>query len=785
VSLWIPGRASVPPERAVVVSPPGEIAAAQRSAPSSAEKALTVYDRWKAGPVGPGAAVLNTEFPLQSILGGNDPSQKIRKLWQLGMATPWIRAAERVISGTCSTVEWHLEDDEDQEIDEDNGDTLQQQALALMEKPQAQIPVGSKLTRRELWALTIRHMGLTGNAFWYMDQMSVVGGLPAAILYIRPDRLTPNEDKAGNLLSWQLDRSPKSAGLEVPLDRLIHFKLDPPDTGHYGVGLVEAAMLKAQNSMAEDQHLAMVLSSGGRLAGLLSPKDGESLDDGQYLQLVNDARTVVEQPDAAKRLQILRGPVDFTPTTMTIKDLNLVAVMTMGRDDLLTIWGVPLSQIGGTPPGGLNSGESHKYDRQALWENANHPRLVAFGESVQYQLLDRWAQVQRSSAVEIEIEEPEFVDDGVRFDLLLKSLNTPLRNWERRELIGKPPFGPDALNPSTGQPIDDEVWLPSTQANAYPAVEDTAIGETGPSPDTGAVPGGNQNVDEPGDQAAVTAAAGETRQSEMTSNPSNATVSGKAGPVPQASGRKMQRVLRGLRSEAEDRTVPVLKDEVGSVLKEQQSEIVQRALAALPHLLANPGDEQAIRILWDDVKWNRRMTQAMAPALTRMATGLDAGLRQMLGRLPEAGFEAKAGPVGAVTHALRHAGTKITGLNDRTRDSVLAVVRETVSEAIDLGSSVRTAGDVLEAALNSASLVNGTGLWDEYRSEMIARTEMTEAYNSAALGSYSDMQVEQVQAIDGDDDPECAERDGETFSIDEADAIEDHPNGTLDWIPVV
>jgi hypothetical protein len=43
----------------------------------------------------------------------------------------------------------------------------------------------------------------------------------------------------------------------------------------------------------------------------------------------------------------------------------------------------------------------------------------------------------------------------------------------------------------------------------------------------------------------------------------------------------------------------------------------------------------------------------------------------------------------------------------------------------------------------------------------------------------------QVEAIDGDGDEECAARNGNVYAVDEALEIEDHPNGTLDWIPVV
>ena len=57
--------------------------------------------------------------------------------------------------------------------------------------------------------------------------------------------------------------------------------------------------------------------------------------------------------------------------------------------------------------------------------------------------------------------------------------------------------------------------------------------------------------------------------------------------------------------------------------------------------------------------------------------------------------------------------------------------------------------------------------------------------NEAALESYREYGVERVVAIDGDEDAECAARNGQEFDLDEAMDIEDHPNGTLDWVPVV
>jgi hypothetical protein len=124
----------------------------------------------------------------------------------------------------------------------------------------------------------------------------------------------------------------------------------------------------------------------------------------------------------------------------------------------------------------------------------------------------------------------------------------------------------------------------------------------------------------------------------------------------------------------------------------------------------------------------------------------------------------------------------VTGINETTRQKI----NEAIYRAIEAGSTINDVADAIEGiGTTTIGDLSMGSLFDEYRSEMIARTELMDAYNSSAIATYSDAGFDQVQAIDGDGDPECAERDGEIFSSDEADSIEDHPNGTLDWVPVI
>lgn len=146
---------------------------------------------------------------------------------------------------------------------------------------------------------------------------------------------------------------------------------------------------------------------------------------------------------------------------------------------------------------------------------------------------------------------------------------------------------------------------------------------------------------------------------------------------------------------------------------------------------------------------------ARAPSTEDLATG-----RGRLGPASER----------AVAHALQEGGQRITQIDEWTRTQL----QKRVSEAIEQGMSPAEAG----------AYVRDWSGFDEYRAERIARTEMMFSFNNAAARTYADYGVKQVVADDGDQDPECAARHGRVFTVDEALGIEDHPNGTLDWLPV-
>ena len=895
----------VPPRRASVeraTPPPVTLSAAPF------ENRKSGFEHWsKAGPIGSGAGPLMTEILLPGILGDR-PQARMRTAWQMGVKVKWIRAAERVISGKFSGVEWHLEDPAGETIDEKYPDTYAREAHALLTGPQSQLDFGRRLTRSVMWSLTSRHMGLCGPAFWYFDQPNAYG-IPLNILYIRPDRVEAGADKNGNLEAWVIDHTPNSKGIQASLEQMLQFNIEPPDDGYFGVGLVETALQTAQMSQAFDKHVTDVLATGGRLAGVLSPKTG-AFDTDQYEQAVRDWRSISEQPNAARRLQVVKAPVEFIRTAATERELDLVKLMTLSRDDLLNLWGVPLSQLGGYSPTGLNSGDVRKYDEAALWQNAVDPRLRPFAEVVQTGLLDRYKPLLGWSP-KLVIDVPKFDDDSPRYAMAAQSLGLPLKGSERRQQVGFEPLGPGYTLPD-GSLIDDAIFVqntmvplgsagvltappesaelpgyvpditdtdefsPNATARAYrgakPATPAKPAAPAKPSPATPAsspppAPGragqkaavsqdtmrtavhglldqqypgkltdwvdeamwtyvpdmpigsivaparsGKKRVDEPkiASVSAMVKTGAPTRaivvaQSDQLPKGEVALADGwhhfqgyldagaKTVPVYMASDcdapvDKMQSPkydegtkaalgdgLRSLRTRLTEEVTPNIAASVRRVLEQQQRAVVSRVRTLPAFRLRDPAH------LWpapQRAEWDQMLANALRAPLTTMTEQVRSHITASVGKADPLGVMSNPhapAPIDAIAHVLSRGAARVTAINDRTRTALQRIIAAAVDEGLPPGAIA----DLIEAGV----LDNGVGLFDEYRAELIARTEVGEAYRDGEIGSYREIDVQYVEAMDGDADEMCAARNGHVYSIDDAESEMEHPNGTLDWLP--
>lgn len=126
-----------------------------------------------------------------------------------------------------------------------------------------------------------------------------------------------------------------------------------------------------------------------------------------------------------------------------------------------------------------------------------------------------------------------------------------------------------------------------------------------------------------------------------------------------------------------------------------------------------------------------------------------------------------------------YVGDLINSIDGTTRDAV----KELVTDALESGDfgTPEELGDAI------AELVQETFAgWADWRADTIARTETATAYNLGNLFGYRQAGVEEVEVSDGDEDEECAQADGQTWTLDEALANPvAHPNCERDFSPVL
>lgn len=676
---------------------------AERLARRSASSAPAAAPAGKA-ITGPGVNAFLYDQPVWSA--SRNPQAMMRAAAALYHEHPWVRVAERTVSGPAGAIPWHLEDENGETVTDDSDPRLVA-IRDLLEKPQANVDTGRPLRRRGLWTLTLRHAGLCGTGAWFLDQTEALAGTPLGILYLAPWRLFPVTDLAGNLLGWTLDKPKEEGGIPLELSQVLPFYLEEPDAGHFGIGLVESAGLKAHLSTSVDRHAIRVLNAGGRLTGIVSPRDANSgITSDQWATFVQDYRSITENPDAARRLQVAQGPIDYQRTAMTLEELDLEFLSRASRDDVLNLWNVPLSQIGATGPAGLNSGETKSYDEAVLWQKAIMPRLEGLRETIQFGLLDRYQEL--GLKVELILETPTFDDDAPKYDQASKAVDQPLTNAQRLAILGLPPTGDPA--------IDNAILLPAN-------VVQYAVAPT---------PGRGEGE-------------------------SKARLTGKQG-----------RALLGLRRTVQERQVPAATRAIAEALREQAGDVAARLRARESHVRRRPQDTAAY---WNDAAQDARMTRALRPHALAVVDRVGVRAAEILRR-------GKAATPSAVPARISdRLARRVVAINARTRDAI----RDVIVSSIDRGEVLSEVADRIE---DLTLLEGGRGAFDELRAETIARTELAEVYNVAQLETFGEYGVTRVEAIDGDYDPECEERNGQIFTLEEAAGIEDHPNGTLDWAPV-
>lgn len=134
------------------------------------------------------------------------------------------------------------------------------------------------------------------------------------------------------------------------------------------------------------------------------------------------------------------------------------------------------------------------------------------------------------------------------------------------------------------------------------------------------------------------------------------------------------------------------------------------------------------------------------------------------------------------THVLNTGGTRYTfvDIEAQTQKAILAALTEGRAAGDGVPELERRIRGYVEAGGKEASVSS--------RAMRIARTETKNAQRVSCINAYKQNNVTTLMALDdrlGHGDEDCADRNGKTFSMADAELEDDHPNGTLDWVPAI
>lgn len=238
--------------------------------------------------------------------------------------------------------------------------------------------------------------------------------------------------------------------------------------------------------------------------------------------------------------------------------------------------------------------------------------------------------------------------------------------------------------------------------------------------------------------------------------------------APEASARETEDALAGVpdrQDVAGKASIDAMRVAVRRFLEGWGARIGASVEAHAEHLARKPGDTA---VWWDADAFERELADVLGPHVARLAVSRTAAVDR---RMAAGKASVRSSLASVLPRLLRKVGLDIRGIGRTTRDRVVHAIRQGIAQGLgarELGELVRTSAG-----------------FDEARAETIARTETAKVLNQASIESYREYEVEYVQADDGDGDEECAARDGQVYTLDEAEGIEDHPNGTLSWTPVM
>lgn len=285
--------------------------------------------------------------------------------------SPWVYIAVNRIAEACALVPLRIY----RRAGEDLIETADHPLNTLLNMP------NDHISRFELLEQTVGFLELAGNSYWFLGGDAL--GQPREIIPLMPDRVSIVPDGMGGVRGYVYEVD----GQRVPLDavEVVHFRRWHPGSDHYGLSALEAARLAilTDRAMAE-WNRSTFGEDRGVPAGIVNVR--EFMSDVDFDRLKREWRA--SYGGTQRRTAFLRGgTVEWQNIGMSHVDMDFLGGRTAQRDEILSIFGLPLGLIS------ENATEANATVAERLFiERTLYPKLVRIAEKITQALLPFWGE---------------------------------------------------------------------------------------------------------------------------------------------------------------------------------------------------------------------------------------------------------------------------------------------------------------------------------------------------------------------------------------------------------
>lgn len=664
---------------------------------------------------------------------------------------PWVKACVSVIAYSVSNVLFDLVDP----AKEDDARVVPTSpVLDLLAHP------NPFQTRFQLFESLVTDLELTGNGFMSLEAMDG-GGRPSELYRLRPDNVIVEPDPHNRVGGYTYTVNGRHVSYKP--EEVVHFQYPNPLDDLYGMGVIEAGEARFDSEMAMLEHERQFWRNGAKITGILQTDN--QVDDTIFQRLKENIRQFFQ--GSGYSTLMLEAGLKYQSVSDGPAKLGMLDMAIASRDMILAMFGVPPTKVGIIESANYKASAADEF----FWDETIDPKLTRMEQD-----LSALVEIfHPGKGYVIEFNRRNFSDDQDMATIAKTMMDTRVFTInEIRAYQNKPPLEKDGdviLGNAGEEPVDLSGSLAT--ANEMRA-------QTGLPP----LPGGD----------ALIILRGKASSFQLGAAGLAPTASGAGAPAVPSAPSAPAKAARNMNLKL-IHTSPNHPATGGLVRRDHTQALASGVRKYAPKLTTFfAAQEKRVKTKLAGFKRNKKALGDDDGALFD-SDSEDDELGDVLQPLYQDAMGkgyATANRVGVdVTFDLEQPGLKalagklakrVTEVNQSTK----AALDDQINEGMRRGYSVVQIAD----GVPDENYPGVTGVFDDakgYRAEMIARTETAAAYSSASIQAYKDSDaVDEVEVMDGTEDSECEEANGETWTLDEADAEPTaHPNCSRAFLPIV